>query len=471
MANPEHIALLSRGQEAVTEWYRKHPGQHLDLASASLRNEDLSGFRLHFATLRDADLRGANLSGAKLVGADLTRANLSEANLAGASLFSANLSGAILHKAIFDGANLTGASLMEADFVGASFKKTAMTRVQLSDTASGATLDGARLTYIGLGEKPLVLSSLIPGDVLKHALEAFRRGRVNALTQFVLILRLYEGMFRAGARKSLRAISWPLARHFGNLTLLTRASYLMLVLVPILASLWPLVRSIVSKYDDVVSRAAISVVASKKHLDHTLADLPPSAPDALVSQLTKAANDLNARIASLQKVLGEASIPSPLFPRTLVALFFAALFSAFGHLIYQLRADPLVKETGRRQYVARAVSEFDSASADAPIRLDRALHVIANAAFRYPDEYHPNLTEQSGRLVWLPTESKQFAKLPPHVSLVAIARAAELEYDNSARRAPIAASSSLLLYLAGAALILWVVYTQSREILSAAGMA
>ena len=46
-----------------------------------------------------------------------------------------------------------------------------------------------------------------------------------------------------------KTITWALIRNVGNLQVLTRASYLMLIVVPILAALWPGVRLVINQYN------------------------------------------------------------------------------------------------------------------------------------------------------------------------------------------------------------------------------
>jgi uncharacterized protein YjbI with pentapeptide repeats len=95
MAKDEHTELLKLGATAWNSW-RAEAADAPDLAGASLRGLDLSGFDLSRADLRDADLRGT-----KLCEADLSGAHLNGANLFKAMLDGANLAGTFLHGARF----------------------------------------------------------------------------------------------------------------------------------------------------------------------------------------------------------------------------------------------------------------------------------------------------------------------------------------------------------------------------------
>jgi uncharacterized protein YjbI with pentapeptide repeats len=150
--NPEHVAIVRQGREAIAAWRRAHPDERLDLAGANLSEADLVGADLVGADLAGADLTKANLFRANLTGADLTGADLTDVELSGVQLSKASLAGADLSKAdlngayrtqagpsdiyqwraYLDGASLAGANLFRADLAGADL--------------AGADLAGADLT-------------------------------------------------------------------------------------------------------------------------------------------------------------------------------------------------------------------------------------------------------------------------------------------------------------------------------------
>lgn len=84
MANPDHLALARRGQEAIAQWRLTHPNGSLDLSEAYLseaylRGANLTRGKLAAADLRIADLRGADLGLARLGGTVLGEVDLSQA--------------------------------------------------------------------------------------------------------------------------------------------------------------------------------------------------------------------------------------------------------------------------------------------------------------------------------------------------------------------------------------------------------
>jgi len=51
MANPEHVAIVKQGKEAIDTWREQHPSQRLELAQADLSRADLSRANLGEANL------------------------------------------------------------------------------------------------------------------------------------------------------------------------------------------------------------------------------------------------------------------------------------------------------------------------------------------------------------------------------------------------------------------------------------
>jgi uncharacterized protein YjbI with pentapeptide repeats len=179
MANPEHLAVVGQGKEAIAEWRRAHPRKRLDLSGADLRRADL----------RRADLSGADLSGANLTWADLSRANLTWVNLSRANLMRANLSRADLGLANLSWANLSranlgrvllfitylrAADLTEADLSQGMLGRTVLADVDVSQVAGLATVKHIEPSTIGVDT--LIRSFRGAGNTLTPELAAFFRG-------------------------------------------------------------------------------------------------------------------------------------------------------------------------------------------------------------------------------------------------------------------------------------------------------
>jgi hypothetical protein len=179
MANPEHVALVRKGPEAIAKWRQAHLDERLDLASADLSNADLRG-----ADLSDASLTGVNLTESDLSGVDFSRANLSWATLNSANLYNANfrlanlfmadLMEANLSSAYFSGANLNGAELFLADLSEAWLDSTSFGKVDLTGVKGIATVVHHTESIIGVDT--LIASFRGAGNKLTPELAAFFRG-------------------------------------------------------------------------------------------------------------------------------------------------------------------------------------------------------------------------------------------------------------------------------------------------------
>jgi uncharacterized protein YjbI with pentapeptide repeats len=169
VANLEHVALVSRGREALKQWREEHPRVGLDLRKADLRFAVLMTADLPKATLMGADLTGANLMGTVLISADLTGADLTKADLTFAVLISADLTAATL-----TGATLMGTNLWNTNFAETRFSGTVLAECDLSICKG---LD----TAIHEGPSHIATDTLLAsirgaGNVLTAELTTFFRG-------------------------------------------------------------------------------------------------------------------------------------------------------------------------------------------------------------------------------------------------------------------------------------------------------
>ena len=174
MANPEHVAVVKKGAQAIREWRQSNPGVSLDLSEANLNRAYLS-----YADLSRADLSGANLFEADLSYADFFAANFSEANLSGAYLIRADLSISMLGDVNLSRADLFGAHIYYTDFF-----QTNLSQANFGDTSIGdcdlsqcTGLDTViHRTPSSIGVDTLIASFRGAGNRLTPELENFFQG-------------------------------------------------------------------------------------------------------------------------------------------------------------------------------------------------------------------------------------------------------------------------------------------------------
>jgi len=237
--------------------------------------------------------------------------------------------------------------------------------------------------------------------------------------------------------------SWRLVRGVGELSVLTRVSYIALLVVPLLAGAWPAVRALIEAW------------ANKTH---------------------------NAELLP-------ANMPSQW-----ALVFFAAAAVGLGHLVYQLGAPQLIKEKSREDVVRERMMRFREHYRQERTEILRsAVSKLADVARMLPFDRHPNLVKHHGETVWIPSNLDWFSdpEIPPSVEgvdedgrpigpprppvsaldreAIAVEEGARAEYDCAAHEDLGAAWWSFGLYLTGAFLLGWLFWDQAKAIAGQAG--
>jgi len=203
MANPEHVAELSKGAKSWNAWRLRNGDADLsevDLCDAALNLVNLAGCNLFKANLRGtelyfADLSEANLEGANLEHSKLTRASLYLADLRGASFVGANLAQA----------NLSNATLDGAKFAGALFTQTVLAHVNLATTSGldaclhlGPSSIGIDTLLLSRGEIP---EEFLRGCGVPEQFITFARSLVGQAIQFYSCFISYSSYDQAFAER------------------------------------------------------------------------------------------------------------------------------------------------------------------------------------------------------------------------------------------------------------------------------
>jgi len=159
---------------------------------------------------------------------------------------------------------------------------------------------------------------------------------------------------------------WSYLRVFGELKILTKASYLFLVLIPILAGIWPAIRMGINNYNQAITQ-------SKQALDfasNRLETAAKSFEDKHGEAVTEILYDLNEKIEFIVSNYSLPIIKKTGLPLVWVLSYFAALFVTVGHLIYQAAAPIEVKNWAQGDYVEKEANYFVNAPSSE--RLSRA---------------------------------------------------------------------------------------------------
>lgn len=221
--------------------------------------------------------------------------------------------------------------------------------------------------------------------------------------------RFRRGLFEA-VNALRNSLNWRFVRGIGELQILTRASYLLIVTVPVLAACWPQVarvvgteRAAIEALDTTLRKTGLevdAVVSDARDLanapagpmvDSHLKDVREEATREIDGAGTAAKRLEQAASSKLQEMQA-AVAAEPKLPWSLAALFFAALLIVVAHFIYQIAVPDLIKDATWDEFVANRMEEFakykhEAAKANARkflktkagMRLDRPNRVLDTA--------------------------------------------------------------------------------------------
>lgn len=140
-----------------------------------------------------------------------------------------------------------------------------------------------------------------------------------------------------------RLAIWPMIKLVAGLTVLTKVSYLALLIVPILAGIWQGVRLYANGTQSRLQAAAQAVDLGTERLATVTGD---------TAALTQTLSELQSTVERELNVIEGAAL-GPGFPLGFTFAFFAALFAVGGQLIYQLAAPEFVKDTDREDFIEK----------------------------------------------------------------------------------------------------------------------
>ena len=271
---------------------------------------------------------------------------------------------------------------------------------------------------------------------------------------------------------------WTRIRTFGELQILTRASYSMLVLVPILVALWPAIRAGINRYNSAVTEANSALEAASERLEFAAS---AQSSTTVQESVKDTLNHLNERLDEIIADHSLKTIENTRLPSVWAYSFLAALAVTIGHLIYQARAPAIVKQRTIREFANSEVRDYLELPTSG--RIERAEYCDSIEQKRF------SLKNKSGLFGWGSclgqfinqisiTKRKTTGSISDEVpdvepederlkALTLIERGAEAQYREAAKSNMLAAIASALCYTAGLALIAWIILTQTCNVIDA----
>lgn len=213
--------------------------------------------------------------------------------------------------------------------------------------------------------------------------------RRNELEEMVLewkYRKILEPQVRSEKRAvGARRINWGAVRAVGELALLTRASYLALLFVPILAGLWTALRAALVRSLRGWEEMSVAVQAMGSRSQGSLCELESTS------------------LEQLQAFFATAWLPDAMLPDSWAAAFFAALCVVSGHLVYQLKAPQTIKEWDRAEFGRLKAGDRAMDRLIVLAELSEAMTHLKNVSKAYSARRSQNFISRHGRIVWVPS--------------------------------------------------------------------
>jgi len=159
-------------------------------------------------------------------------------------------------------------------------------------------------------------------------------------------------------------LDWTKVRGIGNLQILARASFVFLILVPVLAGLWKTVRHGINRYNEIVLTATVEMKETNAELRQVTSDFTNHThgklPDHLIKKTNEASKALSVQAARLAENIESQAIESKNLPWPWAVGFFASVAILLAHLIYQARCPPEVQAQSYSDYSASRAAEYSA---------------------------------------------------------------------------------------------------------------
>lgn len=240
---------------------------------------------------------------------------------------------------------------------------------------------------------------------------------------------------------------WIKIRTFGELQILTRASYFMMLLVPILAGVWPAIRAGINKYNTAITDSKAALDSASERIEYIV--LSASDPSKSSEQISLILNSLQSNIDLIIQDYSLQVIEKTGLPSVWAFAFLASLAITIGHLVYQATAPALIQSYTFRDYISEEVKRFVETPSEG--QLEKASYFTNNyhADDSNNDEIHFSGDAQKRKEVTL------------------IERGASQEYRHTANTKLAYALTSGVFYLIGLGLTVWIIASQTVNVINA----
>lgn len=252
---------------------------------------------------------------------------------------------------------------------------------------------------------------------------------------------------------------WTTIRTFGELQILTRASYIMLIVVPLLAGVWPAVKSGINEYNNLLSDSKVALESASQRLEFAATTMEKNGVTSI--EVNDVIDSLNLRLNKIIGSYSEKAIEKDALPSVWAVAFFASLSVMIGHLLYQSLAPSLVKRFTIYDYVKEELKGFVEHPSDG--HLDRAKKYAEFSDSKYEKNIESNYKEDYSK-----SEMERNKEKEKREELGIIERGAIGEYLRESSSNTNWAMICGVFYGIGLIQILYIIFTQSANVFNAA---
>jgi len=263
---------------------------------------------------------------------------------------------------------------------------------------------------------------------------------------------------------------WNTIRTFGDLHILTRASYIMLIFVPLLAGVWPAVKSSINKYNNVVIESRMALDSASNRLEFIASTVIEK--NTKFSELNNIIESLEQRIDTIIQDYSLKSIENNMLPSVWALGFLASLAVMIGHLLYQAFAPPLIKRITIRDFVNENLKNFVEHPSDSQLKRAKVFAEYSEEKYvkrSTEEDFNEFSNKISNKMKPVErSEEDRKAEEKRRKELGIIEEGAIGEYLQNVSRNKPAAYASGFFYSIGLILILYIVITQTNNVIEAA---
>ena len=454
-----------------------------DFSSKDFQNSDFKNLTLtHFffrsskfqlAKINDSKIRSCVFIGCDFSGSFFTEAKIAKSTFVGCNFSRSNFFAVDVFDTQFISCNFTDADFAEAEFNRVNLTKSDLTNVNLNKTymlnevsLSGVSLprncestDFSRCVLHYDGVRGIFPFFKLPVPLEWMGIDEFYE-YVPVKHAFLFPVKATIASAKFYLLDKIRWVTWPFVASVGNLRILTKASYLSLVIVPLIAWCWPSIRGAINDYNDRV-KGSIEIlkeaeVVSEKLNSHSSVDT-----EELVALI-------NNEILSIKESISRRVVKDANMPTTLLYAYLASLTIVIGHVIFEVKGPSLIKDESKEQFVQAKKKIYEEMGDKGNFKLKEALYHIKKNADMRQESYHLSLIPGHNGLQWI-NPDLDFDTCDPYLKLLIIEHGATVEYDFASHQSIFPALFAVLFYFAGAYLILRIIIQQTLNVIHQSG--